>query len=290
LETSPIVLDDIPEKIGGTASKELGSPITSLTLLQSTFETPHEGCLYVSDLEPISRDEIPSSDYFFRKKRRVVLKQEIHPRGEGTIKRHRVIIDGKKLKEGEFATELAGTMGAIASANIYSVGNLTTMLEQKDQEIIQLQDRLKENERNIGWGIQKGLEQARLKDMQEIQKLNKDLDEAKHLIQVTKEQVQKLGEENKQLHDKINFITNQVVELEHFRTQASEIYVRIEEEQQKVFWNLEIIQNYFQESNKSMENVFQKEREAKDSKDYFSESSGFFIKRRNWKNSEIIYF
>jgi predicted nucleic acid-binding Zn-ribbon protein len=169
------------------------------------------------------------------------LKQEIHPRGEGTIKKHRIIIDGKKLKDGEFATELAGTMGAIASTNMYYVGNLTTMLEQKDQTIIQLQDKLKENERNISWGIQKGLEQARLKDMQEIQKLNKDLDEAKHLIQVTQEQVRKLGEENKNLQNKIISIANQVVELENFRTQALEIYVRIEEEQQKVFLNLEVI-------------------------------------------------
>jgi hypothetical protein len=64
------------------------------------------------------------------------LKQEIHPVGERTIKRHKIIIDGKKLNEGEFATELAGTMGAIASTNIYSVGNLTTMFEQKDQEIM----------------------------------------------------------------------------------------------------------------------------------------------------------
>jgi hypothetical protein len=86
------------------------------------------------------------------------LKQEIHARGEGMIKKHRVIIDGKKLKDGEFATELAGTMGDIASTNMYSVGNLTTMLEQKDQTIIQLQDKLKENERNISWGIQKDLE------------------------------------------------------------------------------------------------------------------------------------
>jgi hypothetical protein len=74
LETSPITIDDIPEKCGGTASKELGNPITTLTPLQSTFGTPREGVLYVSDLEPISRDEIPPSDYFFSKKRRVVLK------------------------------------------------------------------------------------------------------------------------------------------------------------------------------------------------------------------------
>jgi hypothetical protein len=162
------IMKNVPEKIGGTTSTELGSPITSLTPLQSTFGTPHEGVLYVSDLEPISRDEIPPSNYLFSKKRRAVLKQEIHPRGEGMIKKHRVIIDGKNVKDGEFSTEIAGTMGAIASTNMYSVGNLTTLLEQKDQTIIQLQDKLKENERNISWGIQKGLEQARLKDMQEI--------------------------------------------------------------------------------------------------------------------------
>ena len=67
-ETSPIDLNDIPENVGGTTSQELGSPITALTPLQATFGTPHEGVLYVSDLEPISRDEIPSSDYFFSKK------------------------------------------------------------------------------------------------------------------------------------------------------------------------------------------------------------------------------
>jgi hypothetical protein len=74
METTPEIIKDVPEKIGGTTSIELGSPITSLTPLQSTYGTPHEGDLYVSDLEPISRDEIPPSDYFFNKKRRAVLK------------------------------------------------------------------------------------------------------------------------------------------------------------------------------------------------------------------------
>jgi hypothetical protein len=41
------------------------------------------------------------------------------------------------------------------------------------------------------------------------------------------------------------------------------IHLKIEEEQQKVFLNLEVVQNYFQETNKSLENIFQKEREAK---------------------------
>jgi hypothetical protein len=81
--------------------------------------------------------------------------------------------------------------------------------------------------------------------MQEILKMNKDLDEARHIIQVTQEQVRKMEEENKHLQDNIISITNQVIELQNFRTQALEIYVRIEEEQQKVFLNLEVVQKYF---------------------------------------------
>jgi DNA repair exonuclease SbcCD ATPase subunit len=192
-----------------------------------------------------------------------VLKQELHPVGERTVKKHKIIIDGKKLKESEFATELAGTMGAIASANMYSVVNLITMIEQKDQEITQLQDRLKESEKMIGWGIQKGLEQARLKDIRDIQKLNENLTEAKQMIQITQEQVQELGNENKSLQNKIISITNQVIEIDQFKNKASEIYVNIEEEQQKVFCNLEIIQNYYQESKRSMDKAVQKEREGK---------------------------
>jgi hypothetical protein len=86
------------------------------------------GVLYVSDLEPISRDKIPSSDYFFSKKRKAILKQEMHRRGEMMIKKNKIIVDGQKIEEGEFTIEIAGTMGALASANLYSVGNLRTML------------------------------------------------------------------------------------------------------------------------------------------------------------------
>jgi hypothetical protein len=101
LKTPSETPESFPKKVGGTTSTELGSPITSLTPLQSTYGNPHEGALYISDLEPISRDEIPSSDYFFSKKRKAILKQEIHPRGDMMIKTHKIIIDGQKLKEGE---------------------------------------------------------------------------------------------------------------------------------------------------------------------------------------------
>jgi hypothetical protein len=73
-----------------------------------------------------------------------------------------------------------------------------------------------------------------------------DLEEAKQIILVTQAHVQKQGEENKQLQDKISSITNPVVELEIFRTQALGIHLKIEEEEHKLFLNMEVVQNYFQ--------------------------------------------
>jgi hypothetical protein len=170
--------EDIPQKVGGIVSTKLGSPITSLTPLQSTFGNPSMDVLYVSDLEPISRDEIPSSNYFFSKKRKVVLKQEIHARGNTMIKKHRIIIDGRKLKDREFATKIAGTMGALASTNLYSFNNLRNSLRQKDELIVQLEDKLRETEKNISQEINNKLEQARFTDILEIQMLKENLSEA----------------------------------------------------------------------------------------------------------------
>jgi hypothetical protein len=263
LETPSEILESFPKKVGGTTSTELGSPITSLTPLQSTYGNPHEGALYVSDLEPLSRDEIPSSDYFFSKKRKAILKQEMHPRGDMMIKKNKFIIDGQKLKEGEFAIKIIGTMGALASTNLYSVGNLTTMLQQKDQTMAQLQSQLKETERSISREIDQGLERARCNDIQEIKKLKAILDEANLKIQVSQAQVLQQQEMNKQLQNKMSSIQNQVVEMEAFQAQALEIHAKIEKEKHGLISKLEMIQTYFQETSRSLENILLKEGETK---------------------------
>jgi len=108
----------------------------------------------------------------------------MHLRGDMMIKKLKIIIDGQNLKEGEFAIEIEGTMGALALENLYSIGNLTAMLQQKDQMMVQLQNQLKETERSISRKIDKGLEQAKCNDIQEIQKLKASLDEANLKIQV----------------------------------------------------------------------------------------------------------
>jgi hypothetical protein len=89
------------------------------------------------------------------------------------------------------------------------------------------------------------------------------------------------------LQDKIISITNQVIELENFRTQVLEIYVRIEEEQQKVFLNLEVVHKYFQVTNKSLEIVFQKEREAKAARTTFQKAVTFSSKEEVGKIQKL---
>jgi hypothetical protein len=74
LETPSEIPENFSKNVGGTTSTELGSPITSFTPLQSTYGNPHKGSLYVSDIQPISRDEIPPSNYVLSKKRKAILK------------------------------------------------------------------------------------------------------------------------------------------------------------------------------------------------------------------------
>jgi hypothetical protein len=124
--------------MGGTRSTELGIPITSLTPLHSTFGFPQMGAIYVSDLTPISRDEIPPSDYFFSRKRKAIVKKEMHMREGGMVKKHRVLIDGQKLEEEDFSTKIAGSMGAMATTNLFTVENMKTRIKKSNHMIAQL--------------------------------------------------------------------------------------------------------------------------------------------------------
>jgi hypothetical protein len=73
------------------------------------------GALFVDDLTSIPIDEIPPSDYFFSRKRKVVLKQEMHKREGNMVKKNKFLIDRQNLEEEDFATKVAGSMGAMAT-------------------------------------------------------------------------------------------------------------------------------------------------------------------------------
>jgi methyl-accepting chemotaxis protein len=147
------------------------------------------GDIYVGDLTPISRDEIPPFDYLFRKKRKAILKKEMYVREGGMVKKHRVLVDGQNLEEEDFSTEVAGSMGAMETTNLFTVENMRTRIKKSNHLIDQLQDQLKNVEKNNREEVNKSLEQARTVERKEIQSLKTSLNEMNQRIQASQVQV-----------------------------------------------------------------------------------------------------
>ena len=105
------------------------------------------------------------------------------------VKKNRILVDGQNLEEEDFATEVAGSLGDFSMANLFSVDNLKSRLQQKNQMIAKLQSQIKNTDKNIRDEINKGLEQAKAVDKQEIQLLKFSLDEMYKNMQASQEQV-----------------------------------------------------------------------------------------------------
>jgi hypothetical protein len=199
------------DTVGKQPSTEIGSPVQSITPLQFSRGNPSAEVVFIEDLTPISVEEMPPSDFFFSKKRRVVVKRETHQKEGAIVKRHRVLFDGQALEEADFATEVAGSLGDFATTNQYSVGNLKEQLKQKDLLVSQLQNQVKTVEQNVRSEMNKSFEQIRACDRQEIQQLKFSLDEMHKNAQASREWASQQGELVKQLQAKINLTENTVL-------------------------------------------------------------------------------
>ena len=84
------------------------------------------------------------------------------------VKKHKVLIDGHNLEEDDFTTEIASSMGAMKTTNLFTMGNMRTRIKKSDNMIAQLQDQLKNVEENIKEEVSKSLEQTRVAERPEI--------------------------------------------------------------------------------------------------------------------------
>jgi hypothetical protein len=123
---------------GTFPSTEVGSPIQYITPLQSNRGNPSTELVFIEYLTPISIEEIPPSNIFFNKKRKVVVKREIHQKEGVPVKRHRVLYDGQTQEETYFTTDVVDSLGSFSTTNQFSVGNLKEKLKQKDLLVSQL--------------------------------------------------------------------------------------------------------------------------------------------------------
>ena len=67
---------------------------------------------------------MPPSDFFFSKKRRAIVKREVHQKYGTTVKRKRMLYDGQGLDDTKFSREMAGSLGVLSMTNQCLVENL----------------------------------------------------------------------------------------------------------------------------------------------------------------------
>jgi hypothetical protein len=108
----------------GKSSKQVGNPIVFVTPLQSTKGVPDVGWVFNEELMPIKMEDLPLNEFFFDKKRKDVMKQELYQEAGTISKKFKILTDGRAMKKEDFETQIAGTLGAFATANQYSVKTL----------------------------------------------------------------------------------------------------------------------------------------------------------------------
>ena len=74
------------------------------------------------------------------------------------VKKKEVLIDVQNLEEEYFATEVAGSMGAMETTNFFTVGKIITRIKKSDEMIAQLREQLKNVEESIREEMSKILE------------------------------------------------------------------------------------------------------------------------------------
>jgi peptidoglycan hydrolase CwlO-like protein len=166
---------------------------------------------------------LPPKEFFFDKKRKVVVKQELYREAGIVAKKFKILADGKAMKKKEFATQIAGTLGAFATANQFSVRSLKEQLKRKNRLIRTLEAKLATAEANARDQVNTGLEQAKAADQREIERLRSDLEQIHQSAQTNQAQVSQQEELIRQLQVKLNSAESQVIDIEIFKSQDIEI-------------------------------------------------------------------
>jgi hypothetical protein len=146
------------EEVMKQLSTTIGNPIEVVTPLQFTRGNPNTKAMFIRYFTPIPIEEIPPTEFLFNKKRKFVVKKEMHIREGEMVKKNRVLLDGQNLEEENFSTEVGGSLGAFEMTNLFSVDNLKERLRQRNQTISQLRDQIRNTKNNIKNEVSKGLE------------------------------------------------------------------------------------------------------------------------------------
>ena len=156
-----------------------------------------------------------------------MVKREFYQEGESTAKKFKVMTDGKNKKNEQFATEIAGMLGAYASANQFSVRILKNQLHRKNRLIKTLEARLASATENTKGQVSAEIELARLDDKNEIEVLKTKLEQAHLVIRDGRIQAGQQRTMIAELQAQVEVTESRVIDIDIFKYRASEIRSKV---------------------------------------------------------------
>ena len=99
MKTLDLLKKKTPVTTPGQSAKKIRDPIASIIPLQSTKGNIDAGWIFNEELRPIRMEEIPTNEFFFDKKRKVVVKREFYQEEGSMENKFKVLTDGKDKKK-----------------------------------------------------------------------------------------------------------------------------------------------------------------------------------------------
>jgi hypothetical protein len=214
---------------------------------------------------------MPPSSFFFNKKRKAIVKKESQQKDGVVTKRQKIVYDGKGQNDPEFAKEVADSLGAFATANQWSVDNLTKQLQQKSLLVEQLQNEMQSTEQIVRSRMNHDIEKIRLNYQQQMKQLQEKLELIYQNSQTNKAMITQWDSLIEQLQAKLVLMENTTIDITAFKAQASEINEKLEVVQQDLYQKVDTIQKYYQAINNSLKSIYVKEKDASVARSKFQE-------------------
>jgi hypothetical protein len=180
--------------------------------------------------------------------------------------------DGRNKKKDEFATEIAGTLGAYATANQFSVEMLKRQLKAKNRLIKTLEARLTSAAEDAKSQASGAIELAQLADKKEIEVLKTKLEQANSLIRDGRVQSGHQRDTITQLQAQLEVAGSKVIDIEMVKSRAIDIRSRVSSAQHSLLNKIGEFRKDCLLMNQISENLIVKERNAEAARVVFQEA------------------
>jgi hypothetical protein len=134
-------------------------------------------------------EELSSKEFFFDKKRKTIVKKELYQEAGTVAKKFKILADGRIMKKEDFATQIAGRLGAFTTANQYFVGSLKDQLKRKNRLIKTLEAKMDIVETAARDQTNTCIDQPRAADQKEIERLQSNLEQTQQVAQTIQLQI-----------------------------------------------------------------------------------------------------